>query len=652
MLNNKISITFFIALLSFACNVAMGQYVLKQARDQAAVYNYTAAKPLFIKAYNKKQSLEAARGLAEIFRNNNEYVFAESWYTKIVAMPGHTLEDELSFAEVLMNNSKYAEAKQQLQSYLSKKGSDRLAENMLTGCDEAERWLKNPVKGNLENMQVFNSQYSDWGLVRINDQFVFASDRPYDSVRRQPFFQNSNIKRDHYGWTGNSYLHLYQSNGKDSNSTKLLNRDINGDYHSASASYTGNGREMYYAKTMLVKKGTSFLGKEKPYTLNVTIHKCDWDTTRQNWNKPVDFPYNDVFDYSVGDPWISSDGTFMLFVSNHGEGNIGGTDIYSMQKDIDGKWMPPVNMGRDINTEGNERTPFIDSDGILYFASNGRVGMGGLDIYKAVRNNANGWTVTNMGSPVNSAQDDFAPFFTGPRELYFSSNRLQGKGSDDIYRFNLAKILVFALEGTVVDKATREPLKNTVITLFNKITGTPEKTLTDERGHYGFKLDSLSDYDLSAVKTDYASVTGISFTTKGLTESQILRRDIELEKVELNKPVKLDNIYFDLDKSNIRPDAEPDLIHLVKLLNDNPTWKVEMSSHTDSRANDAYNMKLSQRRAESTVKYLVDHGIAQDRLTAKGYGETRLVNKCSNGVKCSEDEHQQNRRTEFTIIDK
>ncbi len=648
----QISLMLLVVVVLVPAGNLRAQYVLKQAEAQASLFNYTTAKPLYTKAYKKKKTIEAARGLAEIATGTKDYVFAESWYAKVVAMPAHTPEDELNYAQVLMNNSKYSEAKQQLQSYLSKKAGDKKATNLLAGCDSAQVWMVQPVKGNLESMQALNSRYSDWGTTFYNNQFIFASDRPYDSVRRQPFFSTSNIKRSYYGMTGNSYVHLYQSNGKDSASAKLLNKGINGDYHSASATYSADGKEMYYAVTNLVKKGGSFLGKDQPYTLNIEIRKSGWDTARQDWGQAVNFPYNEVFKHSVGDPWITPDGQTLYFAANYGDGNIGGTDIYFTQKDAEGKWQQPKNMGTTINTEGDERTPYFDEAGNFYFASDGRVGMGGLDIYKAVKTGSGDWLVVNLGTPVNSPQDDFAPFFKTTSVVYFSSNRLGGKGSDDIYRFELARILLFTLEGTVKDKKTNEPLRDVVVTLQNKSSNTPIKTITDDQGRYTFKLDSVTDYDLSAVKTEYSTITAIPLTTKGLTASQTLRKDVYLDKIELKKPVKIENIYFDLDKWNIRPDAAIELDKLVKVLKDNPTWDVEMSSHTDSRAPDDYNMKLSQRRAESTVKYLIEHGIDADRLSAKGYGETRLVNKCSNNVPCTEEEHQQNRRTEFTILDK
>lgn len=647
---NKRNLLLGVLAILLAYLPANGQYVLKQAAQQATLYNYVAAIPLYEKAYKKVPSVQAARGLATSYYLLKDYVFAESWYAKLVAMPAHTAQDELQYAEVLINCSKYAEAKEVLNQYLAKQPTQLSAVNMKNGCDSALIWMQHPGKGDLVNMQALNSKWSDWGTAIFKSNIIFASDRPYDSLRRNPVFSTSNIRRSKYGWTGNSYLHLYEGNGTDSASNRLLSRHINGDYHSATATFTADHQQMYYAETNLVKKKSSFLGKEVPFTLNVEIKGQQWDTAAKEWKPAIPFPYNAIFNYSVGDPYITPDGQTLYFVADYGDKGLGGTDIYYCRMGADGNWQEPVNMGPAINTAGNERTPFLDATGTLYFASDGRAGMGGLDLYKAEKGST--WKVVNLGSPINSPQDDFAPFFADSSNLYFSSNRLSGKGSDDIYRFTAARMLFFSIHGKVFDKKTQQPLANAVVTLENLRTGTPFKAITDEMGNYHFQLDSVTDYRLGVVKTDYATINGVTATTNGLVSSTVLRQDFPLEKSELNKPYKLENIYFDLDKSNIRPDAAAELDKLVQLLTDNPTWKVEMSSHTDSRANDQYNMKLSQRRATSTVAYLVEKGIAAERLTAKGYGENRLVNRCANGVACTEKEHQENRRTEFTILDK
>lgn len=652
-----------------------GQYIIKEANNQATLYNYAAAIPLYQKAYKKKETIEAVRGLADSYRLLKDYPAAATWYEKLVVMPEHTGIDELHYAEMLMNNEKYTEAKTVLNGYLDKTPGDKIAVSMKNGCDSAVKWIATPVRGDLENLKGLNSEWSDWSIVFRDGKAIFASDRPYDSLRRDALFSNSNIKRKYYGYTGNSYLHLYENNGLDSGNVKLMARKVNGDYHSADASYTADGKTFYYAVTNLVKKRGSLLGKETPYTLNIEIRTQQWDEKKQMWQQGPVFPYNEIFNYPVGDPFISEDGKTLYFAADYGVRGNGGTDIYYSMLDANGQWQSPVNMGPDINSAGNERSPMFDSAGVFYFSSDGHPGMGGLDIFRANRENGV-WKLHNMSVPVNCAQDDFAPAYNGTSSIYFSSNRKGGKGSDDLYRFTPAKILVFRLEGKAIDKKTNAPLGDAQISLTNKETGALLNMNTDSEGNFHFALDSLSAYSLDGAKALFRPQTGVAVITRGLTESAVLHRDLYLEKIEMetvvNKPKdpvpvrgvgvprKIDlagrfnpqNIYFDLGKADVRPDAAKELDKLIKLMKENPDWRADMSFHTDSRSDDAYNMKLSQRRAASTLAYFLSKGIERKRLTAKGYGETKLINRCANGVRCTEAEHQANRRTEFIIFER
>ncbi|MCZ4244159.1 OmpA family protein, partial [Pedobacter punctiformis] len=231
---------------------------------------------------------------------------------------------------------------------------------------------------------------------------------------------------------------------------------------------------------------------------------------------------------------------------------------------------------------------------------------------------------------------------------YFSSNRTDGLGSDDIYSFTREQVLAFSLSGKVYNKVTGQPLSGAMVTL-NKTGGSVLRVETDETGAFKFKLEKASDYGLTGEKTNFRS-DGTDLTTKNLTSSAEIKKDLYLEAVELNKAIRLENIYYDFDKSNIRADAAVELDKLVKIMQDNPTMWIELGSHTDSRGNDAYNLALSQRRAESAVQYIISRGISKNRIEAKGYGETRLLNRCTNGVKCTPAEHQLNRRTEFKIV--
>jgi outer membrane protein OmpA-like peptidoglycan-associated protein len=264
----------------------------------------------------------------------------------------------------------------------------------------------------------------------------------------------------------------------------------------------------------------------------------------------------------------------------------------------------------------------------------------------------NTWAMaTNMGYPLNSSYDDFgiAMNDSGTAGL-FSSNRNAGNTmQDQIYSFTV-KDLRFTLDGIAVEKATQQPLAGVLVELTNLTTNTKEQTTTGEDGKFSFKLNPESNYSVIGSKDDYfTNSEQVSTVGKTQSENMFVKLKLEMEQIVINKPIVLENIYYDLDKYNIRPDAAQGLNKLVQIMKDNPAIRIELSSHTDSRADDKYNDVLSQRRAEAAVEYIVEKGIDKKRITAKGYGETRLVNRCSNNVQCSEEEHQQNRRTEFKV---
>ncbi len=636
-------------LLSFLATgfsqLANAQYAYTEAMAAYRLYNFEKATPLFIKAFHKTPTPKAARGAADCYRLIKDYPNAAIWYAQLWRINGGNSEDELRYAAIMMNVAKYDSAALLLDHYLKENPGSTLARNMREGCTTAPARLNEPVKGQLENMEALNSPYSDWSITKYNGKFIFASDRPYDYSRKSSFFENEQIRRKMYTWTGNSYLHLYEA---DSSTIRTLERkSINGDYHSSNATYNGNGNTMYLAVTNYRKKSASALGKDSILTMNIEIKEVT-KNDQHKWISSPELPFNAMLQYSVGDPWINAAGDTLYFVSSQGPDHQGGTDIYYVVR-TEGKWSTPVNLGKEINTPGNERTPAFDKEGHFYFASDGHPGLGGLDIFQADRQN-NHWTIKHMGTPVNSSHDDFAPAILD-NALYFSSNRDGGLGSDDIYRFIAATPkLPFIINGIVTEKNSNQPMPAVTVQIKNLITGLKQEAQTNEKGQYSFPADSAGMYELSYVKSNYNCINRDTVSLKGHPNGVTIQKKTEMEKTQLRVPFKLDNIYFDLGKSDIRPDAAKELDKLVTLLQDNPTWEIELGAHTDSRANDAFNLALSQRRAAATVAYLVQKGIAASRLTSKGYGETKLLNKCANGVKCTEEEHLQNRRTEFTII--
>jgi outer membrane protein OmpA-like peptidoglycan-associated protein/tetratricopeptide (TPR) repeat protein len=647
---------FLAVILSLAFIMPVkAQYVIKEADAKYELFDYTKAVDLYEQAYREKQTLHATERLALCYSYIQNYKEAESWYAIAVNLLGSKPDNMLNYAKALQNNAKYNEAKQAYIKYaeLNKQVTPAQKTIWILSCDSAAIWMKTPRQVTINNLKAINTAKSDWGALAYGNDIVFASDRNnmlYLKDKQKtgrPFLKfdgrhvpNKNI----YGWTGNSYLHLYEQKGK-LGDINLFPVTVKTDYHVGAASFTGNGNEIYFTLTRIPKK-TEYNRKGNPVTINVEIYSCKKDSAG-NWAMATAFKYNKVGEYSVGDPYISEDGKTLYFTSNM-PGGKGGMDIYYCKKNEAGNWNAPVNLTA-INTAGNERTPHFNSDS-FYFSSDGLVGMGGLDIFKSILVNGKFSTPVNLGYPLNSARDDFAYNFDNSTTGYFASNRPDGLGSDDIYSFNVPKlvVLVFKLEGTAYDKNTRQPLSNAVISL-TKVNGMPLKVQTDTDGRFKFDLDTSSTYNLTGEKTGFWGDSA-SASTVNLTTSTVIRKDLYLEKMELNKEIVLKNIYYDFDKSNIRPDAAKELDKLVKILDDNPTIWIELGSHTDSRGSDQYNMALSQRRADAAVKYIIDKGINKNRITAKGYGETRLVNGCSNGISCTVEQHQANRRTEFQIV--
>ena len=447
-----------------------------------------------------------------------------------------------------------------------------------------------------------------------------------------------------YGWTGNHYLNLYQKSGNDSvSSFPLISLTP---YHIGPVSFASD-HEIYFAATP-ISDGLDFQRnkelKGKLATANIGIYYSQMDG-QGKWSNPEPFKYNSTKAFSVGEPYISADGQTLYFVSDM-PGGKGGTDIYVTQKGKNGEWEKPANLEL-INTEGNERSPMLAKDNKFYFSSDGFTGMGGLDIFASNYVSGTYSTPVNMRYPVNSGSDDFAYFPLNENQGYLSSNRAGGVGSDDIYSWSKKELSNLLLTGTLLNKTNGHPIAGGLVSL-SKEGKAVLNVQTDERGVFKFSIEPSSDYKLTGEKTDFrADMAQVS--TKGLSE-RVLSKDLHLEPIELNREIKIENIYYDFDKSNIRNDAAIELNKLVQVLEDNPTMWIELGSHTDSRGNNQYNQWLSQSRANAAVQYIIDKGISKNRISAKGYGESKLLNRCSNGAQCSEQEHQLNRRTEFKIV--
>ncbi|WP_421939880.1 OmpA family protein [Pedobacter sp.] len=626
------------------------QYVIKDADKQFELYNYTKAIPLYEEAYKKKATLHAAERLAQAYSQINNYPQSESWFAIASKMPNTKPDNVLGYARALQHNAKFSEAKAQYLNYgtLNKGIAPKLLAGWTASCDSAIKWMRNPKQVVINNQKKLNSKQADWGAVRFGQGIVFTSDR-IDSINlpknNNGFLWFDGTKKPDkktYGGTGNAYLKLYVDELK-TDSIHLFPVDAGTDYHFGPASFTRDGKTMFFALTRI--PDVLLKNKNKTATVNVEVYSSTMDADGK-WTEPVSFKYNKVNEYSVADPFITPDGQSLYFSSNM-PGGKGGADIYVSLKTDAGDWGKPTNLS-DINTEGNERTPLFDTKNNLYFSSDGWIGMGGLDIFRAFRTGTGIGRIENLGYPINSPKDDFSFSVDANDGLaYFSSDRDGGLGSDDIYAIDNKAIMEFKLEGTVYNAKTGQPVNGARVTL-EKVNGSSLVIETDDKGNYSFNLSKDSEYNVKAEKTAFR-VDIENLATIGLTASEVLTQDLHLTPIELYKGVRLENIYYDFDKWDIRPDAAVELDKLVKILQDNPTIWIELGSHTDSRGKDSYNLTLSQKRAESAVAYLIAKGIDRNRLEARGYGETVPLNKCKNDVECTDAEHQLNRRTEFKI---
>ncbi|NJM94940.1 MAG: OmpA family protein, partial [Cytophagales bacterium] len=382
---------------------------------------------------------------------------------------------------------------------------------------------------------------------------------------------------------------------------------------------------------------------------------------RREWSEPEFLPLNDSSEWD-STPSFSSTGRTLIFASSR-EGGYGGTDLYLATMDSRGRFSYVRNLGKEVNTPGNEMFPHLTDDGKLYFASNGHPGLGGLDIFVAYKKNG-AYQVENLGAPVNSFADDFAYFPYTPVKGFFCSNRPGGAGDDDIYTFRNEdpdfKVVNYFLAGKTKAKDPTTGLElilpNTRLLLLDADSTLMAEEYSARDGSFQFRLYDGERYDLVAQQPGYFttrlhySMQGREIPREKLTQMVTdvrLDTSMVLEKLVVNRAIVLEHIYYDFDKADIREDAKPDLDFLVDLLRDNPDIKIELSSHTDSRGEEDYNLDLSQRRAESAVRYMASRGIDPGRMIARGYGETKpLVPNAQ-----TEEEHQTNRRTEFKVVE-
>lgn len=594
---------------------------------------------------------EANFKIGEAYRLSNRIKEAEPYYRAAVERKYDDEEVNYYYGLSLKSNEKYTEARRELEEYLASAKDKAIIELAQTEVDNLIKLNDIVEKKNyyrVKELDLINSSSADYSPVYLDGELYFTSSRHGGRI---------------YKATGTSFTNLYkvktQGARVDSTTVTSLGDEINSpNTNDGCVAFSPDGQTMVFAKGNSGRKR----GAE-----DVDLYISRF--RRGAWSKP------ELMRISDGKAWdstpaFSKDGRTLYFSSTR-RGTIGGTDLFVATKNRRGNWSNVRNLGPKINTAGNEMFPFQATDGSLYFSSNGHPGLGGLDILVAKREGGE-MIIENIGAPINSSSDDFGMFLYTPDKGFFTSNREGGRGDDDIYTFINndpdLKIVNYYLTGityTIDEEGNETVLPNTSVQLFGADDELLNEALTGRDGKFLFRVYPEEDYKLLGEKPDYFTSRAI-FSTVGksipkdqlnkLETNKVFETKIVLDQIVLDKAIVLENIYYDLDRDEIRADAALELDKLVTILADNPEIKIELSSHTDSRQTAAYNDDLSKRRAQSAVSYIVSKGIEPGRLTARGYGEAQLLISDDeiNALKteeAKEQAHQRNRRTEFKVIE-
>lgn len=641
----KASLT--IPVVLFLMTVLLSCSIEKKASKRFDRGQFQPTIELYQQVLEKEpNNAEANFYIAESYRQSNRLQEAEPYYEKALSNGLRNDSIRLFYAFTLKSNGKYDQAKEEIEQYLTTVEDEQLKKRAQEAYDNLNQLDVVRAKKNffrVKNLDEINTEAAEYAPVYNDGELYFTTSRGESKI---------------YQATGTPFTNIYKVKTRgaivDPNTFTELDQLINNySVNEGSVTFSPDGQTMVFAR------GNS--GKKKG-TADVNLYISS--NRRSGWTEPRLLNINNP-GYWDSSPAFSRDGKTLYFASNR-PGGYGGTDIYSTRRNARGRFYNVTNLGPVINSTGNEMFPFISEDGNMYFSSDGHPGFGGLDLFIAKRRNGK-TVIENMGEPMNSKADDFGLYLFKVDRGFFTSNREGGEGDDDIYTFVNEdpdlKIVNYHLTGVTMtydDKDELTILPGVEVRLLDQAGKLLDETLTASDGKFLFRIYEEENYNLVGEKTGgterYLN-TRIRYTTKGksvnrdtLTE---LVTDVTfdtllvLEQIEKNKIFVLENIYYDLDKAEIRKDAARELDKLVTILQDNPELKIELSSHTDARAPDNYNLDLSQRRAKSAVDYLISQGIDSNRLVARGYGETKLIIPFAE----TEEEHQVNRRTEFKILE-
>jgi outer membrane protein OmpA-like peptidoglycan-associated protein/tetratricopeptide (TPR) repeat protein len=641
----KNSILLFITIVSvFSFNCFAQKARVSVAEKKYGNYAYIDAIKTYKRVADKGyKSADMFQKLGNSYYYNAELDQAAKWYGELFAMT-QDVEPEYyyRYAQSLRSIGENDKANEMLEKFNQMSTNDTRGKLFKNNKSYLDKIKENSGRFQVENAGI-NSKYSDYGSSLYLNKIVFASARDTGSLGQRK-----------HSWTNQYFTNLYSADLGDAMSPGAVmkfDKNVKSRFHESTPAFTKDGKTMYFTRNNFLdgKKG-----KDGNNITLIKIYKANFENDK--WTNITPLPF-DSDSYSVAHPALSPDEKTLYFASDM-PGTLGQSDLFKVKINDDGSFGTPENLGNTINTEGRETFPFLTDENDIYFASDGHPGLGGLDIFVSkIKADGTFDEVQNIGADANSPKDDFAYLFdTKSRRGFFSSNRDGGQGYDDIYKFLETRKLICEQElyGEITDLATGEILPNTKISLLDDKLNLVNTAVSDEKGNYSMPVECGKRYSVRAAKEDYTTKEQIITIAK---ENGKTHLPFALEKAackvavgdDLGKCFGIKMIYFDFDKSDIRIEAALDLEKILDVMNQYPNMKLDIRSHTDSRGSFKYNEALSDRRAKSTIKWLVKNGVDKSRLVGKGYGENQLVNKCSDGVECTEEEHQFNRRSEFII---
>ena len=643
-------LTFSVALLSSTSLLfAQPEKELEKANEMYKNFSYVDAIKIYERIAQKGfVNQEMLQSLGNAYYYNAEYKKALPWYEQLFQEGKYKVKPEYyyRYAQTLKSVGDYTQADKMMAKFVELTNANDTRAALFEENKDYQTVIKNNSgRFQLNNASV-NTENSEYGTAFYGDKIVFAG---ATDARK--------AKRGVSQWTGESFYDLYEAEHFDQKlgSRKPFSSSINTQFNESTPVFTKDGNTMYFTRNNYVNRK---LGSDIENTILLKILRATKDKNG-NWGNIVEVPFNSD-QYNVAHPALSPDEKYLYFASDM-PGSFGNSDIFRVEILGDNQYGTPENLGNIINTAGRESFPYISKDNVLYYSSDGIPGLGGLDIF-AVKFNADGSTSKpiNIGMPGNSADDDFCFVFNSDSKIGFlTSNRPGGKGKDDIYSFHEDKPLLFScqknIKGIVKDAKTKAIIANAKVILSDKVMKEVGKDQSKTDGTFTFEKVNCNDshYYLRGEKEKYetAEVNVTVGRDEVVYEILLNPREVAIKKgMDLAKVFEIKEIKFDYNKADIRPDAAVELTKIVEVMREYPKMKIDIRSHTDSRGADSYNLKLSDRRAKATLEWIVKQGIDRKRLKAKGYGETRLVNGCSNGVPCTEEEHQENRRSEFIVV--